>query len=59
MELKLKIQSTLVTIVIVYRPESSKKNRYSMNEFFTEFAKFVFEYYLLRHEVSNYYNFMS
>ena len=51
MELKLNIQSTLVTILIVYRPESSKKNRYSMDEFFTEFANFMTKYYLLKHEV--------
>ncbi len=51
MELKLNIQSTLVTILIVYRPESSKKKRYSMDEFFTEFANFMTEYYLLKHEV--------
>ncbi len=38
MELELNIQSKIISFVIIYRPESSPKHKYSMDEFYQEFT---------------------
>ena len=48
MEIEVKLKGKFVTFLVIYRPEPSKKNNYSLDEFFKEFTKFI-----SRHQTSN------
>ena len=51
MELSLSINSKKVTLVIIYRPESSDTNTYTMETFFEEFNELMAYYHLIKNEV--------
>ena len=51
MELLLTVGSLQVTLVTIYRPQSSNKNKYSMEEFHNEFTDILVRYHLIKHEV--------
>ena len=51
MEITVELQNTMCTIVTIYRPGASAKNRYSMNDFFTEFTEVLTHYITYKNEV--------
>ncbi len=51
MELELNIQSKRISLVIVYRPESTTKHKYSMDEFYQEFEQMLSVYNEYKHEI--------
>ena len=50
MELELQMNGKTVTFLLIYRPEPSNKNKYTMSEFFAEFTNFLTYYQTYQHE---------
>ena len=51
MEITVELRNTMCTIVTIYRPGASAKNKYSMNDFFTEFTEILTHYNTYKNEV--------
>ena len=51
MEVEIKLNGKILTIILIYRPEPSKKNQYTMTEFYDEFHKFLAHYHTYNNEV--------
>ena len=50
MELEIQMNAKTITFLLIYRPEPSSKNKYTMFEFFTEFTDFLAHYQTYQHE---------
>ena len=50
MELEVQIDTKRITFILIYRPEPSCKNKYTISEFFEEFTDFLTHYQTYQHE---------